>query len=244
MEHWQLIAGGVAHDFNNLLTSILGQSSLALRQLPEDAAARHHIEKVIKAAEYATTLSDQLLSYSKGSQDQRKLINLNLLIQDNLNLLDAIFLDGIALQLELASGLPPVKGKLGQLQQVIMNLLINAAEAIRPGKGTITIRTGIQSSADCDETYEKHYGRFPAGDAIFLQIQDDGAGMNAATLNQIFQPFFTTKPYGRGLGLSAIHEIIRAHQGSITVNSQEGQGTTFTVYLPWGIIPQSISFPR
>ncbi len=243
MEHWQLIAGGVAHDFNNLLTSILSQSTLALRQLSEDAAARRHIEKVIKAVEYATTLSDQLLSYSNGTQDQIKLINFNRLIRDNLSLLDAIFLDGILLQLELAPGLPPVQAKPGQLQQVVMNLLINAAEAIRPGKGTIIIRTGTQTFVENKETYQKHYGRFLSGNTVFLQIQDDGAGMNTVTLNQIFDPYFTTKPTGRGLGLSAIRGIIHAHHGCITVNSQEGQGTTFSVYLPCGLRPQSSPYP-
>lgn len=243
VEHWQLIAGGVAHDFNNLLTSILGQSTLALRQLPEDASARRHIEKVIKAVEYATALSDQLLSYSNGTQNQINLINLNLLIQDNLSLLDAIFLDGISLQLELAPGLPPIQARPGQLQQVVMNLLINAAEAIRPDKGTITIRTGTQTFVESNGTYQKHYGRSLSGDTVFLQVQDNGAGMSAATLNQIFKPYFTTKPAGRGLGLSAIHDIMRVHQGSITVNSQEGQGTAFTVYFPCGIIPQSPPFP-
>jgi signal transduction histidine kinase len=231
MEHWQLFTGGVAHDFNNLLTSILGQSTLALRQLPEDAKARGHIERVIQAAEYAASLSDQLLTYSKGNRGNLETINLNQLIQDHLNLIDGAFLDGISLQTKFTPGLPAIQVKKSQLQQVVMNLLINAAEAIQPEDGMITIRTGINKF---DKTHsQSQNGRPPLhGNYVYLQVQDTGIGMNPATQALIFQPFFTTKPNGRGLGLSAIYEIIKEHQGNIAVNSQEGQGTTFTIYLP------------
>ena len=144
MEHWQLVTSGVAHDFKNLLTSILGQSSLALLQLPEETVARNHIEKVIKAAEYATALSEQLLTYSQGNDADLESIDLNVLLEDNLSLLDTTFLDGIDLEVELTSGLPLFAGKRGQIQQVVMNLLINAAEAIHPCQGTIIIETGQQ----------------------------------------------------------------------------------------------------
>ena len=239
LEHWQLVAGGVAHDFNNLLSSILGQSSLALRHLPEDAAARLHIEKVIKAAEFAANLSNQLLNYSKGNEGAFERINLNALAQDNLSLLDATFLDGISLQMELASELPPVQAKTGQLQQVVMNLLINAAEAIHPEQGVITIRTGAHTFGKNGVYFRANHGRSPAyDDYVYLQIQDDGPGMDQATAAQIFKPYFSTKPAGRGLGLSAVHEIVQAHGGIITINSQEGNGATFTVYLPCGVAAQ------
>ncbi len=233
IEPWQLVAGGVAHDFNNLLSSILGQSSLALRHLPEDAAARRHIEKVIKAAEFAADLSNQLLNYSKGSEGAFELVNLNALLQENLGLLDAAFFDGILLRMKLSSELPPVRAKVGQLQQVVMNLLINAAEAIQPERGVITIRTGTHIFGNNGIHYPARNGRSPLqDDHIYLQIQDDGAGMDSTTAAQIFQPYFSTKTTGRGLGLPAVHEIVQAHDGIITVNSQEGKGTTFTVYLP------------
>lgn len=235
MEHWQLIASGVAHDFNNLLTSILGQSSLALLQLPEEDAARGHIEKVIKAAEYAAALTDQLLTYSQGNRANLESINLNLLLQDNLNLLDTTFLDGITLNVQMASHLPSFAGKRGQIQQVVMNLLINAAEAIHPNSGTITVRTGIQML-----NYKNGNGIGGNGrshtpcEYIFLQIQDDGAGIEPAILNHIFEPYFTTKSNGRGLGLSAVQEILQQNLGHLDINSEKGKGTSITVYFPTG----------
>ena len=235
MEHWQLIAGGVAHDFNNLLTSIVGQSSLALLQLPEEAIARSHIEKVIKAAEYATALTDQLLAYSQGSQASLEPINLNLLLQDNLNLLNTTFLDGITLDMQMASHLPVFAGKRGQIQQVVMNLLINAAEAIHPNPGTITIRTGLITVNDASKINTGSNGRFhPQNEHLYLQIQDDGSGIEPTILKRIFEPYFTTKPHGRGLGLSAVQEILKQNQGQLDVHSEVGKGTTVIVYFPTG----------
>lgn len=233
LEHWQLVASGVAHDFNNLLTSILGQSSLALLQLPEEAVARSHIEKVIKAAEYATALSDQLLTYSQGCQASHESINLNQLLQDNLNLLDTTFLDGITLDVQMAPHLPVFTGKRGHIQQVVMNLLINAAEAIHPNPGKITIRTGVVTLNG--KKGHKGNGRsHPQGEYLFLQIQDNGSGIEPAILKHIFEPYFTTKPHGRGLGLSAVQEILQQNQGQLDVHSEAGKGTTVIVYFPTG----------
>lgn len=235
LEHWQLVASGVAHDFNNLLTSILGQSSLALLQLPEEAVARSHIEKVIKAAEYATALSDQLLTYSQGSQASHESINLNLLLQDNLNLLDTTFLDGITLDVQMAPHLPVFTGKRGHIQQVVMNLLINAAEAIHPNPGKITIRTGVVTLNGKNGSHVNGNGRsHPQGEHLFLQIQDNGSGIEPAILKRIFEPYFTTKPHGRGLGLSAVQEILQQNQGQLDVHSEVGKGTTVIVYFPTG----------
>lgn len=231
MEHWQIIASGVAHDFNNLLTSILGQSSLALLQLPEETVARDHIEKVIKAAEYAATLTNQLLNYSQGSQASREPFNFNQLLQDNLNLLDTTFLDGITLDVQMASNLPLFVGVRGQIQQVVMNLLINAAEAIHPNPGTIIVRTGLRTLNGKNKLTGN--GRNPhPGEYIFLQVQDNGSGIDAAALNQIFEPHFTTKPNGRGLGLPAVLEIIQQYRGHLDIHSEVGTGTTITVYFP------------
>jgi signal transduction histidine kinase len=231
MEHWQIIASGVAHDFNNLLTSILGQSSLALLQLPEETVARDHIEKVIKAAEYAATLTNRLLTYSQGNQASSEPFNINQLLQDNLNLLDTTFLDGITLDVQMASNLPLFVGERGQIQQVVMNLLINAAEAIHPNPGTIIIRTGLHTMSGKNRLNGN--GRSPLpGKHIFLQIQDNGSGIDAVILKQIFEPHFTTKPNGRGLGLSAVLEIIQQYQGHLDIHSEVGVGTTITVYFP------------
>lgn len=233
MEHWQLVASGVAHDFNNLLISILGQSSLALLQLPEEAVARDHIEKVIKAAEYATALTDQLLTYSQGGYAKLEPIDLNLLLQDNLSLLDTTFLDGITLDVQMAPHLPAFAGKRGQIQQVVMNLLINAAEAIHPNEGTITILTGQQKLNGKKETGPLgSNGFYSSRDYLFLQIQDNGSGIDPVTLNHIFEPYFTTKPNGRGLGLSAVKEIVQQYQGHLDIHSEVGQGTIVTIYFP------------
>ncbi len=235
MEHWQILASGVAHDFNNLLTSILGQSSLALLQLPEEAAARSHIEKVIKAAEYAAALTNQLLAYSQENRENVESIDLNLLLQDNLNLLDTTFLDGITLNLQLASHLPAFPGKRGQIQQIVMNLLINAAEAIHPNPGTITVRTGLIMLNDKNGDGTGNNGRFhPQNEHLYLQVQDDGSGIDPATLKHIFDPYFTTKPHGRGLGLSAVQEILQQNQGKLDIHSEAGKGTVVIVYFPSG----------
>lgn len=233
VEQWQLVTSGVVHDFNNLLTSILGQSSLALLQLPEEAVARGHIEKVIKAAEYATALTDQLLTYTLGNQAVSESTNLNALLQDNLTLLDRTFLDGITLDVQMAPHLPSFVSKRGQIQQVVMNLLINAAEAIHPNPGTITIRTGLYTVNGKFENGKNGNGRSHAyTEYIFLQVQDNGVGIDPANLKHIFEPRFTTKPRGRGLGLSAVQEIVQQYHGHLDVHSEVGEGTIVTVYLP------------
>jgi signal transduction histidine kinase len=230
IEPWQIVTSGVAHDFSNLLTSILGQSSLALLQLPEETIARNHIEKVIKAAEYATALSDQLLTYSQGNDDDLESINLNILLQDNLSLLDTTFLDGIDLEVDLSPGLPVFKGKRGQIQRVVMNLLINAAEAIYPCQGTISIATGQQKG---NGSLKGDNGRSPSPDNfIYLKIKDNGTGIEPDTLNHIFEPFYTTKPKGRGLGLPAVQQILKQYKGQLDIQSELGKGTTVTVYFP------------
>ena len=244
MEHWQLVTSGVAHDFKNLLTSILGQSSLALLQLPEETVARNHIEKVIKAAEYATALSEQLLTYSQGNDAELDSIDLNTLLQDNLSLLDTTFLDGIALEVELTPDLPFFLGKRGQIQQVVMNLLINAAEAIHPCQGTIAIQTGQQEVLTKNGGRNGNNGRSPArNNFVYLKIKDNGAGIEPDALKHIFKPFYTTKPNGRGLGLSAVQEILKQYQGQLDIQSELGKGTTVTVYFPVTSILSSPSTP-
>lgn len=233
MEQWQIVTSGVAHDFKNLLTSILGQSSLALLQLPEETIARNHIEKVIKAAEYATALSEQLLTYSQGNDAKMESIDLNILLQDNLSLLDTTFLDGIALDVDLTPGLPVFAGKRGQIQQVVMNLLINAAEAIHPCQGTISIKTGQQKTRFKNGSRKAKSSRSQSpNNFIYLKIKDNGAGIEPDSLKQIFEPFYTTKPNGRGLGLPAVQEILKQYQGQLDIQSELGKGTIVTVYFP------------
>lgn len=233
LETLGLIASGIAHDFNNLLTSIVGQTSLALATLPPENAARPHIEKAIKAAEFAAALTHQLLAYASGSQSQSELIDLNQLISDNVAVLSMALLDGVILQLDLAPHLPPLKVKRAQMQQLVMNLIINAAESIQSLPGTVMVRTGKQVLLPGNIAYQFVNGRkLPPGEYIYLQVCDTGSGMDEGTLAHIFDPFYTTKPNGRGLGLSAILDIVNTYRGGISVESRVGQGTTFTILFP------------
>lgn len=233
LETLGLIASGIAHDFNNLLTSIVGQTSLALATLPPENAARPHIEKAIKAAEFAAALTHQLLAYASGSQSHTELIDLNQLISDNVALLSMALLDGVILQLDLGSCLPPLRMKRAQMQQLVMNLIINAAESIQSHPGSVTVRTGKQVLLPGSIGFQFVNGRrLPPGEYIYLQVRDTGIGMGEETLAHIFDPFYTTKPNGRGLGLSAILDIVNSYRGGISVESRVGQGTTFTVLFP------------
>lgn len=232
MEQLELITSGIAHDFNNLLTSILGQSSLALNQLPQDNVARRHIEKAMKAAEYATVLTRQLLTYAKNGRSEAEAVNLNQLVTDNAGLLETVFGSNITLHLDLDRQLPHILARPGQIQQVVMNLIINAAEAIPQRPGSVTVRTGTRLLLPGNNNYDPMNGRPALKEFVYLQVTDTGAGIDAATLDRIFEPFFTTKPQGKGLGLSAVRDIVSSYKGEITVESKPNEGTTITVYLP------------
>jgi two-component system cell cycle sensor histidine kinase/response regulator CckA len=230
MEQLELITSGVAHDFNNLLTSILGQSSLALKQLSPEDGARRHIEKAIKAAEYAALLTRQLLTFAKNGLCESQAVNLNQIVSDNAGLLKTVFMDNITLQLDLCRHMPLIIATPGQIQQVVMNLIINAAESIQSKRGTVTVRTGKQR---LPRSGNAHFnGHQSTEDFVYFQVSDTGCGIDDTTLSRIFDPFFTTKPSGKGVGLSAVRDIVSAYQGEITVDSTPGQGTTVTVYLP------------
>jgi signal transduction histidine kinase len=232
VEQLELITSGIAHDFTNLLTSILGQSSLALNQLDDENGARRHIEKAIKAAEYATLLARQLMTFAKNGRCESQTIQLNQLVSDNVSLLKTVFMDGLSLELDLDQRLPDVVAKPGQIQQVVMNLIINAAEAIQSQQGTVSVRTGKKSLLPSGCNHEPFNGHNMLREYVYVQVCDTGIGIDEIALNRIFDPFFTTKPNGKGLGLSAVRDIVKAHNGEIIVESRLGQGTTITVFLP------------
>jgi signal transduction histidine kinase len=233
LETLGLMTSGIVHDFNNLLASIVGQTSLALAKMPVGDAARPHVEKVMKAAEYATALTHQLLTYASGDPSRLETIDLNQLIRDNVNLLNLVFLESVTLQLELAPQLPAIEVKRAHLQQVVMNLVINAAEATRGCAGLVTIRTGRQTLLPGGNTYRFLKGRSPMpGEYVYIQVSDTGIGIDEATLTRIFDPFFTTKVHGKGLGLSTILNIVNLYKGGIAVESTLGCGATFTVFFP------------
>lgn len=234
MESLGILAGGIAHDFNNLLVAMLGQTSLALSRLPANpTAARESVEKAVRAAERAADLTRQLLAYSGRGQFAIRALQLNDLIRENMELFEVTLPKPVQLQTALAADLPLIEADAGQMQQVIMNLILNAAEAIGQRSGTITVRTGVQV---VDETYNYlwQYASepLPSGNYVLLQVEDDGSGMDAATLANIFDPFFTTKFTGRGLGLAAVLGIVRGHHGGLHVASESGRGTSFQLFFP------------
>lgn len=233
MESLGLLAGGIAHDFNNLLVAMLGQASLAQAHLAPDHPAYGHVSKAVLAAEQAAALTRQLLAYSGGGQFTIKPININTLIKESVDLLMVALPKQIQLQLNLAEGLPPIEADIAQMQQVIMNLVINASEAMAEQVGTIQVQTAVRTLTPNDDAYWRYTDRpLSPGNYVCLSVQDSGCGMENDTIAKIFDPFFTTKFTGRGLGLAAVLGIMRSHQGGLLVASQPTIGTTFELLFP------------
>ena len=239
LESLGVLAGGVAHDFNNLLVGILGNASLALEMLSADNPARTMIRDILTASERASLLTRQLLAYAGKGRFVVEPINLSGLVREISNLVQTSIPKTVQLRLDLQENLPTIEGDAGQLHQLIMNLVINGAEAIGAEQsGTLLVTTGVQ---DVDDTYLKttlstaeiHQGKY-----VTLEIHDTGCGMDEATIQRIFDPFFTTKFTGRGLGLAAVQGIVRGHKGALKVYSTPGRGTTFKVLLPCADQPQ------
>lgn len=234
MESLGVLAGGIAHDFNNLLVAMLGQTSLALKKLPEDNSARSNIQKAMNAAQKAADLTRQMLAYSGRGNFQVQPLNLNQLIDENLHLFKVVIPKFVEFVLKLQPSLPLVDADPGQMQQIVMNLLLNAVEAVEDHqRGTIAISTSEMMIEEEDVAlWQRANQLFQAGKYIILCVADDGVGMEQGTIQKIFDPFFTTKFTGRGLGLAAVLGIVRGHQGGIRVLSQKGEGTSFEVAFP------------
>jgi nitrogen-specific signal transduction histidine kinase/CheY-like chemotaxis protein len=233
LESIGVLAGGIAHDFNNLLTGIMGNASLALRTLPGDGAARAHplLQDVIRASERAADLTQQLLAYAGKGRFFIQQVDLPALVREISGLVRTSIPKKVALQLHTGA-CPPVEADASQLQQVVMNLVINGAEAIGDAPGVVTVTTGARRCTAAELRRRFPGADLPAGEYVQLEVRDTGSGMDAATRARIFDPFFTTKFTGRGLGLAAVLGIVRGHRGAIAVESATGQGTTFTVVLP------------
>jgi two-component system, cell cycle sensor histidine kinase and response regulator CckA len=235
LESLGVLSGGIAHDFNNLLTGVLGHANLARFSLVEGqttvAQALDHIER---SAQRAADLCKQLLAYAGKGRFHVQPLNLSRLVEDMSHLLTLSITQKASLELQLANDLPPVMGDATQLRQVVMNLVINAAEAMPPGRGTgsITVRTNhVHATID----YLRRAGfqdTVAEGSYLELEVSDNGVGMTPETQAKIFDPFFTTKFTGRGLGLAAVLGIVRSHKGTIRVYSEVGRGTTFKLLFP------------
>ncbi len=230
LESLGVLAGGIAHDFNNLLTAILGHGHLALSEIPETNGARTDLERIVDAAHRATEMTNQMLAYAGRGKFVIEPVNLNDLVSRMSQLLLVSISKKVELRYDLAPSLPAIQGDPAQLQQVVMNLITNAAEAIGDDVGTITLATAVVRCAG-DLTAGPMRG-LAAGDYVRVAVADSGDGMDEGTRRRIFEPFFTTKFTGRGLGLAAVQGIVRGHHGALWVDSTPGVGTTFTVYLP------------
>jgi PAS domain S-box-containing protein len=221
LESLGLIAGGVAHDFNNLLATIMGNAGLSLDAISREHPAFHPLNEVVIASRRASDLTQQMLAYSGRAHIVIKAVDLSMTVREIGSLLETTISKKIVLKFELAGGLPTIDGDESQLQQIIMNLVINASDAIGEQPGVIVIRTHEETGPDGERR-------------VCFEVRDSGCGMDEATRQHIFDPFFTTKANGRGLGLAAVLGIVRNHGGTLRVESEPGAGTTFRVAFPAG----------
>jgi PAS domain S-box-containing protein len=225
-----MLAGGIAHDFNNLLTAITGYSALTLMQLKAEDPLRQNIEEVKKAADRAAALTRQLLAFSRKQVLQLRILNLNEVISELEKMLQRLIGEDIRLRTVLEADLGAIKGDPGQIEQIIMNLAVNARDAMPQG-GNLTIET---RNVYLDENYARHHIAVNPGPYVLLAVSDNGLGMDEKIREHIFEPFFTTKEKGKGtgLGLPTVYGIVNQLGGNIWVYSEVGHGTTFKIYLP------------
>ncbi len=230
MEAVGRLAGGVAHDFNNLLMTIMGYGELIRSSLMKDDPLYKYSEDILKATERAASLTQQLLAFSRRQVSQPQVLNLNRVTADLEKMLGRLIGEHIDLEILADPDLWSVKADPGQINQIIMNLAVNARDAMPTG-GRLTLST---ANIDFATNHNCRFDLAPPGSYVRLAVSDTGSGMDAATLDHLFEPFFTTKEMGKGtgLGLSMVYGIVRQNRGYVEVESQSGQGTTFKIYLP------------
>ena len=220
LESLGVMAGGIAHDFNSLLTSILCNADLALASLPEDAPARVSVRRIETTARRAAALTRQMLEFAARGRRDLHPVDLSRLVEDTLPLIEPLMPATSKVVLRLDGALPTVEGDPSQLGQVVMNLVSNASDALEGEAGTIEVTTGMSQEP------------VTLAPSIWLEVTDTGIGMDAETQARIFEPFFSTKMSGRGLGLAAVRGIVRAHGGTLEVRSEPSLGTSFRVWFP------------
>ncbi len=230
------LAGGVAHDFNNILSIILGYAEIVQNELPAASSQRVDVGKISDAAMRARTLVRQLLAFSRKQVLQPQVLDLGRVVTDVQPLLRPLIGEDVVLEVKLASDLAPVMADLGQIEQVIVNLVVNARDAM-PHGGRLVIETALVTLPE-----SASHQPLRAGPVVMLSVADTGIGMDAATRRRIFEPFFTTKPMGKGtgLGLSTVYGIVRQSEGNITVFSEPGEGTTFRCYFPAAVVVKAL----
>ncbi|MDQ6706934.1 MAG: PAS domain S-box protein, partial [Acidobacteriota bacterium] len=232
LESLGLLTGGVAHDFNNMLASMMGNASLSLDALSPSHPAYRTLAEVVLASRRASDLTQQLLAYSGRAPFVIKPVDLSELVGEVSKLVEAVMSKKIDLRMNLARDLPRVDADSAQMQQVIMNLVINASEAIGENTGTVEVTTRAWEVTAENPAPLFAGSQVPPGSYAFLETRDTGSGMSKEMQARIFDPFFTTKPHGHGLGLAAVLGIVRGHNGFLRVESAEGEGTTFQLLFP------------
>ncbi len=232
LESLGVLAGGIAHDFNNILMAILGHCELALRRINQESPAKSSLEQIKDSANKAADLTNQMLAYSGRGKFVVEPHDLSQVIAEMEQMLRVSISKNVLLRYDFAPHLPTVDADATQLRQIIMNLAINASDAIGERSGVVALSTGVM---DCDQSYLSETWldeTLPAGQYVFLEVADTGCGMEKEIITRIFEPFFSTKFTGRGLGMAAVLGIVRSHKGAIKVYSEVGKGTTFKVLFP------------
>jgi signal transduction histidine kinase len=224
------LAGGVAHDFNNLVTVIINYSDVLARKLEGDHEARPYLKTIIDTVEKAGNLTQQLLAFSRRQVLKMKIIDLNRTVEEMLHLVRRTIGENINLVLQTPSKKVPVMADKGQIEQVLLNLVVNARDAMPLG-GRVTVETGTLTTDE--EFLSSHVGMEP-GDYGFLRVSDTGEGMSPDVQDKIFEPFFTTKTLGKGtgLGLATVYGIVKQHKGFLFAKSTLGKGSVFSIFLP------------
>jgi len=234
LESLGVLAGGIAHDFNNLLMGVLGNADLAIDKIRPDSPAFADIEEIMKTSRHASDLCRQLLAYSGRGKFVVEPVDIGRLVKEMTDLLEVSISKRASLKYEFAGDLPAVESDATQIRQIILNLITNASEAMGEKDGIIIVRTGVMDadSAYLKETYPYVAEDLPEGPYVYLEVVDTGCGMDRETQRKIFDPFYTTKFTGRGLGLAAVLGIVRGHKGGLRVSSEPGKGSTFKVLFP------------
>ena len=232
LESLGVLAGGIAHDFNNLLTGILGNACLARMETSSGSSIHAHLEQIESSSLRAAELCKQMLAYSGKGRFVIQRIDLDTLVDETMHLLQLSISKKAVLKINLATGLPGVMGDATQIRQIIMNLVMNASDAIGERSGVIHVRTAFLHAGPTDLVGLIGASDLTPGDYVLLEVTDNGCGMSAETQAKMFEPFFTTKFTGRGLGLAAVLGIVRGHGGALKVSSELDRGTTFKLLLP------------
>lgn len=237
LESIGVLAGGIAHDFNNILTIILGHCFMVREEIAAGMTDKNHILQIESAANRAADLCRQMLAYAGRSPLLQSHVNLNLLIDEMVKMLTSALKKNVTIQLDLQRGIPEINVDHSQIQQIVMNLIINAAEAIGDANGTITVALKQAEVRSLEPDVDFFGAPVPPARYACLEVSDTGCGMDEEALTRIFEPFYTTKFTGRGLGMSAVLGIIKSHGGALKLSSTPGVGTTFRIYLP---LPQTV----